>query len=63
MTMAQASSVPPTPAPDRVRLPSPRMQVLQTSGLFIYYLSILVALLWIYGRGDVPTAPFIYQGF
>ncbi len=30
---------------------------------FFYYLAIIVALLWIYGRGDFVTAPFVYQGF
>lgn len=31
--------------------------------LYLYYLGIIVALLWIYGRGDFTTAPFVYQGF
>lgn len=31
--------------------------------LFLYYLTILIALLLIYGRGDFQTAPFVYQGF
>ena len=30
---------------------------------FFYYLATIVALLWIYGRGDFVTAPFVYQGF
>ena len=30
---------------------------------FLYYLAIILALLWIYGRGDFVTAPFVYQGF
>lgn len=36
---------------------------LRTIGLFVYYLSVIILLLWIYGRGDTPTAPFVYQGF
>ena len=35
----------------------------QTILYFFYYLAIIVALLWIYGRGDFVTAPFVYQGF
>ena len=31
--------------------------------LFIYYLGILIALLFLYGRGEFKTAPFVYQGF
>lgn len=30
---------------------------------FLYYLAIILALLWLYGRGDFVTAPFVYQGF
>jgi len=29
----------------------------------LYYLAILLALVLLYGRGDVPTAGFIYQNF
>jgi hypothetical protein len=29
----------------------------------LYYLAILLGLIAIYGRGDVPTAGFIYQAF
>ncbi len=36
---------------------------LRTFGYFFYYLAVLILLLWIYGRGDTPTAPFVYQGF
>ncbi len=36
---------------------------LRTLACFIYYLAIIIMLLWIYGRGDTPTAPFVYQGF
>jgi hypothetical protein len=50
-------------APANVRLPSGWRQGLPTFGLFLYYFAIIIALLWIYGRGDAPTAPFIYQGF
>ena len=31
--------------------------------LFLYYLGVIAALLWLYGGGDFKTAPFIYQGF
>jgi hypothetical protein len=36
---------------------------LRVFGFFLYYLAIIILLLWIYGRGDTPTAPFVYQGF
>jgi hypothetical protein len=29
----------------------------------LYYLAILAALVLLYGRGDVPSAGFIYQNF
>jgi hypothetical protein len=61
--MLHADPASPAAAPDRARMPSPRVQALRTFGLFVYYLAILIVLLWIYGRGDAPTAPFIYQGF
>ena len=38
-------------------------RALRTFGFFVYYLAIIILLLWIYGRGDTPTAPFVYQGF
>jgi len=31
--------------------------------LILYYLSIIVALVVIYGRGHFRTSPFVYQGF
>lgn len=31
--------------------------------LSIYYFTILLGLLLIYGKGDFSTPPFIYQGF
>ena len=31
--------------------------------LTIYYLAIIAGLVWLYGRGDFSTAPFVYQGF
>ena len=31
--------------------------------LFFYYLAIIISLMLIYGRGDLTTPPFIYQGF
>jgi hypothetical protein len=43
--------------------PGGAKSVLRTCGLFLYYFSIIILLLWIYGRGDTPTAPFVYQGF
>lgn len=44
-----------------LRLPGrPRIRAIVC---FLYYLVIIVALLWIYGRGDFVTAPFVYQGF
>jgi hypothetical protein len=38
-------------------------RVLRTFAFFVYYFAIIILLLWIYGRGDTPTAPFVYQGF
>ena len=31
--------------------------------LTLYYLSVIAALLAIYGRGDFSTPPFVYQEF
>jgi hypothetical protein len=31
--------------------------------LTLYYLAILLGLLYLYGKGDFSTPPFIYQGF
>ena len=43
--------------------PSGLRRALRTFAYFVYYLAIIILLLWIYGRGDTPTAPFVYQGF
>ena len=42
---------------------APRHGKWRVTLLFLYYLTILVSLLLIYGRGDFETAPFVYQGF
>ena len=31
--------------------------------LILYYFTIILALLLMYGRGDFSTTPFVYQGF
>ena len=31
--------------------------------LVFYYLSIIAGLIYLYGRGDLSTPPFVYQGF
>ncbi len=31
--------------------------------LVLYYLGIIIALIYLYGRGDFSTPPFVYQGF
>jgi hypothetical protein len=31
--------------------------------LVLYYLGIIAALIYLYGRGDFSTPPFVYQGF
>jgi hypothetical protein len=31
--------------------------------LILYYVSVILALIAIYGRGDFRTPPFVYQGF
>jgi hypothetical protein len=31
--------------------------------LVFYYLGIVAALVYLYGRGDFSTPPFVYQGF
>ena len=33
------------------------------AALTLYYLSILLGLIVLYGRGDFSTPPFVYQGF
>ena len=43
--------------------PTGPRRALAAIGLFLYYFAIIILLLWIYGRGDTPTAPFVYQGF
>jgi len=41
-------------------LADPRLRAV---GLTLYYLSILIGLVLLYGKGDFSTPPFIYQGF
>ena len=36
---------------------------LKTLALTLGYLAILLALVWLYGKGDFSTPPFVYQGF
>jgi hypothetical protein len=31
--------------------------------LVLYYIGIIVGLIYLYGRGDFSTPPFVYQGF
>lgn len=31
--------------------------------LVCYYLGIIAGLIYLYGRGDLSTPPFVYQGF
>lgn len=31
--------------------------------LVLYYLGIIAGLICMYGRGDLSTPPFVYQGF
>ena len=31
--------------------------------LILYYLAITLTLIWMYGRGDFSTPPFVYQEF
>ena len=31
--------------------------------LVFYYLAIIATLIYLYGRGDFSTPPFVYQGF
>jgi len=33
------------------------------AGLTLYYLSIIVTLILLYGRGEFSTPPFVYQDF
>jgi len=39
---------------------NPRLRV---AVLTLYYLAIIAGLIVIYGRGDLSTPPFVYQGF
>ncbi len=32
-------------------------------GLLLYYLAIILVLIFMYGRGDFSTPPFVYQEF
>jgi hypothetical protein len=29
----------------------------------LYYLGVIAVLIYLYGRGDFSTPPFVYQGF
>jgi hypothetical protein len=40
-----------------------RRPLVRTAGLTLYYLGVLGGLVYLYGRGDFSTPPFIYQGF
>jgi hypothetical protein len=40
-----------------------RSPLVRTAGLTLYYLGVLGGLVYLYGRGDFTTPPFIYQGF
>jgi hypothetical protein len=40
-----------------------RSPTVRVVALTLYYLGVLGALLYLYGRGDFTTPPFIYQGF
>jgi hypothetical protein len=31
--------------------------------LVLYYLGVIGGLIYLYGRGDLSTPPFVYQGF
>jgi len=33
------------------------------AGLTLYYLAVIIALILLYGRGDLSTPPFVYQDF
>jgi len=35
----------------------------RVAGLTVYYLAIIIALILLYGRGDLATPPFVYQDF
>ena len=35
----------------------------QQTLLILYYLGIIAELIYLYGRGDFSTPPFVYQGF
>ena len=61
MTATSAPKPAVRPLESYLRLPGgPRVRA---AVYFLYYLAIILALLWIYGRGDFVTAPFVYQGF
>jgi hypothetical protein len=36
---------------------------LRVALLTLYYLGVLAGLVYLYGRGDFRTPPFVYQGF
>lgn len=36
---------------------------LRVAALTLYYLGVVAGLVYLYGRGDFRTPPFIYQGF
>jgi len=40
-----------------------RSSTVRVAVLTLYYLSVLVVLLLLYGRGQFRSPPFIYQGF
>ena len=47
-------------------MPAPQIfqrPVVRQTLLMIYYLGIIAALIYLYGRGDFSTPPFVYQGF
>ena len=37
--------------------------VVRQTLLVVYYLGIIAGLIYLYGRGDFSTPPFVYQGF
>ena len=37
--------------------------VIRQTLLVLYYLGIIAGLIYLYGRGDFSTPPFVYQGF
>ncbi len=36
---------------------------LKRLALFLYYLALVLTLVFLYGRGDFSTPPFVYQEF